>query len=999
MTKNRLMQEYEQKRELYEEYAVTVGSLLTAFLLTNNFKFQVFQRAKDKQSLAEKIDRKEREGEKYVRLDDIQDLAGVRVVFYLLSHQEAFFRAFLSEFRDCVLSYETKYEPGGYRGIHLIFCLDKHRSSLVEYRKYSGLKCEIQVSTILYHAWSEVEHDIIYKPHGDSRLLRELGLDGLENSFQRLMAQHIQAATIQLDYLNDKYQEIRNAGEVLASDFVSDVASSDSNDRVHEILNILEDFCHRKPEETVALVDAVTRRTPIPPAVIHRLGNREIHGRSHEELALKAIELLSKIRYLTPGPVLDRLVQLSQTVDPRVRAKALEVIREFVQYNHHVLAKLGVSYEFQRLALDLILRWSGKEQVQRLDLVETVATQLLNTTVHGSELTSDDTVTVYMGVVVPNEALREIRRETMNLICHMYEAETKTAVRVRLVRVLNAAFLIPPRGQLSDDFIAMLKEDVEYLCCIYRKMALTDHEFLAADLSTVDAIDQALDSINSSDLLKCPQSEQLYKDILRDELYSLFSLLAGDPFAHVEPGDLEARKKRRAGEMDRLLDSMTTDDFEGWCIRLNTIAGQHQTIDDWRFHTFRQFLLRLAQKHPQLADLLLRKAIIENKPLKVFAGALLSGLRNGCHFESWDEHVAAIISTQDAQLVCAILDSLLILEETDSACSLRNSDLALIEAIVRTSDKFAFIKARTNPVLNNLVMRVLIWNYRCSQSRIEPLLVEQISGYPELLDTVVQELWIPVLKGVIRIEDLQPETIECFEQVIVELPTLDRHAQDLLLAIGRRDGLGAVLGVFLNRFAKSSMLRGSENGPLSVRQYEAIPYHFNRELREFISKAPDYKTEVCEWIRSMTTEWSLYNWHVSYFLERSGGSLDDIIMSLIHDRTDDHILMKVAHVMHSFEEADFDLSIEIVRRTSNRRVLRQVAVNMSPTGLVHGEYGIAEAFERKIQALRRFQCDKSVRVRRFVASLIRDYENRVTKEYQRADQEKQRRQIEFQERV
>ena len=30
------------------------------------------------------------------------------------------------------------------------------------------------ISTILFHAWSEIEHDIIYKPFGDEKLLKTL---------------------------------------------------------------------------------------------------------------------------------------------------------------------------------------------------------------------------------------------------------------------------------------------------------------------------------------------------------------------------------------------------------------------------------------------------------------------------------------------------------------------------------------------------------------------------------------------------------------------------------------------------------------------------------------------------------------------------------------------------------------------------------------------------------------------------------------------------------
>jgi hypothetical protein len=38
------------------------------------------------------------------------------------------------------------------------------RGKLREYSHFSGLKCELQIRTVLQHAWAEIEHGIGYKP-------------------------------------------------------------------------------------------------------------------------------------------------------------------------------------------------------------------------------------------------------------------------------------------------------------------------------------------------------------------------------------------------------------------------------------------------------------------------------------------------------------------------------------------------------------------------------------------------------------------------------------------------------------------------------------------------------------------------------------------------------------------------------------------------------------------------------------------------------------------
>jgi len=38
---------------------------------------------------------------------------------------------------------------------------------LSEYALFDKMKCEIQVRTILQHAWAEIEHDLVYKSPAD----------------------------------------------------------------------------------------------------------------------------------------------------------------------------------------------------------------------------------------------------------------------------------------------------------------------------------------------------------------------------------------------------------------------------------------------------------------------------------------------------------------------------------------------------------------------------------------------------------------------------------------------------------------------------------------------------------------------------------------------------------------------------------------------------------------------------------------------------------------
>jgi hypothetical protein len=80
--KKKLLEEYEDKEQLYKEFASLVRNVLDVFIAGLGLKYQIFDRPKHKDKLGEKIDRKRREGKKYKKLDDIEDLDFINEGFH-----------------------------------------------------------------------------------------------------------------------------------------------------------------------------------------------------------------------------------------------------------------------------------------------------------------------------------------------------------------------------------------------------------------------------------------------------------------------------------------------------------------------------------------------------------------------------------------------------------------------------------------------------------------------------------------------------------------------------------------------------------------------------------------------------------------------------------------------------------------------------------------------------------------------------------------------------
>ncbi|MGU8470237.1 GTP pyrophosphokinase [Clostridium perfringens] len=104
-------------------------------------------------------------------INQIKDLGGLRIITYINSDVDKISRIIEKEFD---VDKENSLDKGellgidkvGYKSVHYIVKLNDKRTQLTEYKKFKDLYFEIQIRTLLQHAWSEIEHDRNYKFSG-----------------------------------------------------------------------------------------------------------------------------------------------------------------------------------------------------------------------------------------------------------------------------------------------------------------------------------------------------------------------------------------------------------------------------------------------------------------------------------------------------------------------------------------------------------------------------------------------------------------------------------------------------------------------------------------------------------------------------------------------------------------------------------------------------------------------------------------------------------------
>lgn len=139
-----------------------VSSLITALLIRERIGFyQIKYRVKKFKSFEDKLVNK-----RYAHPQKMTDFAGLRIICYLKRDVQVV-TGLLEDNFDIIKKEDKLAELGidrvGYNAIHLDATLKKNRISLPENDRFAGLNFEIQIVTVLQHAYAEIEHDLVYK--------------------------------------------------------------------------------------------------------------------------------------------------------------------------------------------------------------------------------------------------------------------------------------------------------------------------------------------------------------------------------------------------------------------------------------------------------------------------------------------------------------------------------------------------------------------------------------------------------------------------------------------------------------------------------------------------------------------------------------------------------------------------------------------------------------------------------------------------------------------
>lgn len=156
---------FDEVQPSHERLTESVVTIIESLLKSKGVDYlSVSGRTKEKKSALEKITRK-----KYkVPSKEMTDLSGIRIIVFIESDvkkvSEIIEEAFkIDEENSSNQDKKLSVDRIGYRSVHFVCDIGNDRATLPENEGLKDLKFELQVRTILQHAWAELAHDNSYK--------------------------------------------------------------------------------------------------------------------------------------------------------------------------------------------------------------------------------------------------------------------------------------------------------------------------------------------------------------------------------------------------------------------------------------------------------------------------------------------------------------------------------------------------------------------------------------------------------------------------------------------------------------------------------------------------------------------------------------------------------------------------------------------------------------------------------------------------------------------
>ena len=973
----------------YERLAAIISELLERAIITDQeYRLQQIQhRAKAVDSLRRRL-------KEIGQLDSNEievhrkDLAGCRIIFYTNNDVSRFVNSgMLRELFDIDWKRSKVHHPNSneestnrlFQSYNYVVRLKPDRTALLEYREFDELYCEVQVQTTLNHTWAEMAHDIIYKQPE----LQNFGAGELRRIEKRLgevMQKHLLPAGYLFQRIATDMQRLSEGKALFDDGILDEIVKAKNNNERYELLVRLKDdvLPHyddlpsvfpdiRDKLKTAWLLADKTETVP------HETPFGNFSGEGAKEVTSQIADIVGLYRYLDVDGTYTFIRDLYvQTENLKSKEQLVEVAEHLASHTLQIWEHFGPSVQ-----VNLAEALSKEKYIAPFaPIAVTIACQILSPDIEGTTYSSD-TVMLHRGTILHSAALATARRTVINIIASY--AECVIADDDLLRNALSALFSagrMPRYSIKSPEVYDMIVSDLAYaigkITGFVDKASLSSRQEIESHLlqywrwnkSLPDNYASRPDIASAHDQLLDKMTE-LRDKLNADEEFIIFKTIVGHqsvlPYMWNEDAEDHSREAVRSEMQDDLIDGITEQNWELWTSRLS-VAANLKSSDLATFPPYTQFLSKLANQRPDFAlELLKNRDALPDWTIGPIAHPLLDG--------DTGEAVEALLKywlqsgrfVREIAVLCVSSDNIadaLIVETVNRALKDRNEE-ACVHLLSGAVSQFT-----KNPEL---------WRDEIFFPSLAVL--KEAKSY-----CWIDRSWYEVGENSL-FSNLSDEQSQTVLEAMLGAGRIDYHAEQILKPIASQRHQ-----MVLDWFGQRIRYEDSK----SSTDYEAIPFSF-QSLHETIQQYPDdIIRSVQQWCRRKD---GIGNWDASYFLSRVYPNFEDPLPITLRDRimdADAGGLVFIASLLQGFEGRSELLPLLrsiLASSAATDEVEHYVSIALNNTGMVSGAFGMAEAYQSKVDLLKPWLNDQSGRVSQFAAQEIQSLERRVATENRRAQEE------------
>ena len=818
----KFLKEYADIKEQCEDLARTIESIVQSTLQEKNVKYQsVTHRVKSVESLKGKLSSP---GATKINksVTEVHDLVGCRVIFYLKKDREEALKHLKTELNGC--EKRKPPNPGGYESPHLIVELNSDRLNLGEYKRFKGanLKCEIQFTTVLDHAWSELSHDVIYKP--EEAIRRSNAFQVVRNLFSKVKEYHLVEAQRIFEMIYDNLDVIKQIhtqpGNSTLPIVLTLIDISTTTGDVYTSLAILKNHMSQAniniPQNNKiakTLKDVLNRTKVLNEGLAYRT-----FPVGREQVVALCLEILEQPQYFYLDEVFEILRGLSIDESSNVRQKALESISKMAKYRYSP-KEHKLYYQVQFFLLKEIETWidTWNERDLRVYLssIVKIAKALLSPSFDA--ISSDGEFKAYWiyGALPASDAIKGIRSRTVKRLRNLYYISKTVPEKQLVLKALKVALVrpdIPNQGDTAD-IDAIILENVNSIISFYSSIVAN------AEFEIIQTIKEQLHSCSLWFKDGLEGIENLQSLIARKADYQIYEVLVGLDRNFSPELSIRDVERVRVQKIDEYIEQITDSNFPQWRNRVLAVIKNYERERNEEFRYLRTFLYKIGEQRHTIAKRLVTEFDFE---FRHFLSTLILGLWRGGQIR-WAMGLLKNWVEEGKHL-------------SDSAFLFRyvqEADVKLLGAIYRKADDLKDTSALANIIASIITNSVL---HQVGKS----LLIDCVKKLTEFgnaswLNSQVFNAESPILKTLT--EDDWRIVLE--NQLIA--PNINYDLEIILARLAKKSP-HLVIGFFRQRSNKSEKQGYSIN-------YNTIPVAMQSHLQDAFKKNATFIIcEILRWI-------------------------------------------------------------------------------------------------------------------------------------------------------